>query len=131
MADEKSVVETGSAQRGGDWPKPGDEGFVHPDGTPQSERQWQENRWAAADRKAAGSDIHGAPAQGGVSPGIPAVEPSDLSKAQVEHSEWVFEAHAALAEEQAKATEEQAPKQSEGRHEAPAPVPAKPAKAAE
>lgn len=130
MADEKSVVEIGSAQRGGDWPKPGEEGFVHPDGTQQSERQRQENAWAAADRKAAGSEIHGAPAQGGVAPGIPAIEPSDLAASQAEHSEWVHAAHEALAEEVV--TEAEEPK-AEGRHEAAAvtPPPSRSAKASE
>lgn len=44
-----------------DWPKPGEEGYVHPDGTPQSQRQMEDNRRAAADRAAAGSILHGAP----------------------------------------------------------------------
>lgn len=139
MVDEKSVVETGAAQRGGDWPKPGEEGFVHPDGTPQSERQRVENVQAAADRAAAGSGIHGAPSMGGVAPGAPELEPSDLAAAQDEHTEWVRKAHAELIDEQAKAAEAAAAstvEKSEGRHEAPAtpavtPPAAKPAKAAE
>lgn len=45
----------------GDWPKPGEEGYVHPDGTPQSQRQMADNQLAAADRAAAGSILHGAP----------------------------------------------------------------------
>lgn len=44
------------------WPKPGEEGYVHPDGTPQSVAQLAGNRQAAADRAAAGSIVHGAPA---------------------------------------------------------------------
>jgi hypothetical protein len=48
-------------QGGSGWPEPGQEGFVHPDGTPQSVRQLEENKQAAADRAAAGSIIHGAP----------------------------------------------------------------------
>lgn len=44
------------------WPKPGDEGYVTPDGTPQAAAQLAENRRAAADRAAAGSIVHGAPA---------------------------------------------------------------------
>lgn len=44
------------------WPKPGDEGYVHPDGTPQAAGQLADNKRAAADRAAAGSIIHGAPA---------------------------------------------------------------------
>lgn len=43
------------------WPVPGDEGYVHPDGTPQSVKQLEENRQAQADRDAAGSVLHGAP----------------------------------------------------------------------
>lgn len=44
------------------WPVPGDEGYVHPDGTPQSLKQLEDNKRAAADRAAAGSAVHGAPA---------------------------------------------------------------------
>ncbi len=53
-----------AVQQQGDrsWPVPGDEGYVHPDGTPQSAAQMENNRRAAADRAAAGSLIHGAPA---------------------------------------------------------------------
>ncbi|MGV9536566.1 hypothetical protein ACWEU6_21800 [Streptosporangium sandarakinum] len=43
------------------WPRPGEEGYVHPDGTEQSEKQLADNRRAAADRAAAGSTVHGAP----------------------------------------------------------------------
>jgi len=43
------------------WPQPGDEGYVHPDGTPQSVGQLEANRQAAADRAAVGSAVHGAP----------------------------------------------------------------------
>ncbi|HEU4422060.1 MAG TPA: hypothetical protein VFR67_05910 [Pilimelia sp.] len=49
-------------QQASDWPRPGDEGYVHPDGTPQSREQLEANRRAAADRAAAGSTVHGAPA---------------------------------------------------------------------
>jgi|SRR5688572_16867677 len=48
-------------QSSGDWPRPGEEGYVHPDGTPQSEKQLADNRRAARDRAAAGSTVHGAP----------------------------------------------------------------------
>lgn len=53
-----------AVQQQGDraWPVPGDEGYVHPDGTPQSVKQLEDNRRAAADRAAAGSLLHGAPA---------------------------------------------------------------------
>ncbi|MFI5955818.1 hypothetical protein [Cryptosporangium sp. NPDC051539] len=43
------------------WPRPGEEGYVHPDGTPQSVEQLAANRRAAADRARAGSGVHGAP----------------------------------------------------------------------
>lgn len=48
-------------QGGSGWPEPGQEGFVHPDGTKQAEEQLAANKQAAADRAAAGSIIHGAP----------------------------------------------------------------------
>ena len=48
-------------QQGGSWPIPGDEGFVHPDGTPQSVGQLAGNRQAQADRDALGAVAHGAP----------------------------------------------------------------------
>jgi hypothetical protein len=47
--------------QGDGWPKPGQEGFVHADGTLQAEQQLADNKQAAADRAAAGSIIHGAP----------------------------------------------------------------------
>lgn len=47
------------------WPKPGEEGYVHPDGTKQAEQQLEDNRRAAADRAAAGSILHGAPTHAG------------------------------------------------------------------
>lgn len=70
MTDKKDdrVTGTDSAQvakqQQGDsgWPVPGDEGYVHPDGTPGSVEQLERNRRAAADRAAAGSSVHGAPA---------------------------------------------------------------------
>jgi hypothetical protein len=48
-------------QGGNGWPAPGQEGFVHPDGTRQAQEQLAANKQAAADRAAAGSIIHGAP----------------------------------------------------------------------
>jgi len=48
-------------QQDSSWPSPGDEGYVNPDGTPQSIKQLADNRRAAADRAAAGSAVHGAP----------------------------------------------------------------------
>lgn len=43
------------------WPEPGQEGFVHPDGTRQAREQLEGNKQAAADRARAGSILHGAP----------------------------------------------------------------------
>ena len=64
MANEdKDTFQTAKQQQGDRaWPIPGDEGYVHPDGTPLSEAQRASNERAAADRAAAGSIIHGAPA---------------------------------------------------------------------
>lgn len=58
VASPQAAVEQ---QAAADWPKPGEEGYVHPDGTPQSRKQLQDNLQAAADRAAAGSTVHGAP----------------------------------------------------------------------
>lgn len=59
-----------SEQAGSGWPEPGQEGYVHPDGTVQAARQLEDNKQAAADRAAAGSIIHGAPlATPGENPG--------------------------------------------------------------
>jgi hypothetical protein len=105
MADNvKSVVEVGRAQRSdGSWPKPGEEGFVHPDGTPQSQSQLDDNLRAAADRAAAGSGVHGAPAQGGVQPGMTArPDESDHAQARREHTEWVREGLVELDADEAK-----------------------------
>lgn len=61
----KPSQEVKKSQGGADWPKPGEEGFVHPDGTPQSVAQLEANKQAAADRAAAGSTLHGAPLHAG------------------------------------------------------------------
>jgi hypothetical protein len=65
--DEKVTAENTATQQeqqanDGSWPVPGDEGYVIPDGTPQAAQQLEANRRAAADRAAAGSTVHGAPA---------------------------------------------------------------------
>lgn len=61
--DNKDTFQTAVQQQGDRaWPVPGDEGYVHPDGTPHSVQQLADNQRAAADRAAAGSIIHGAPA---------------------------------------------------------------------
>lgn len=62
MADTDSAQVAKQQQADKSWPVPGDEGYVHPDGTPQSVEQLERNRRAAADRAAAGSAVHGAPA---------------------------------------------------------------------
>jgi len=62
IAGERPAAERQTEQLGSDWPRPGDEGYVHPDGTPQAAAQIKANRQAAADRAAAGSAVHGAPA---------------------------------------------------------------------
>jgi hypothetical protein len=65
MADElkEDSPQTAKQQQGDSaWPIPGDEGYVHPDGTPMAARQIEDNKRAAADRAAAGSAVHGAPA---------------------------------------------------------------------
>ena len=113
--EDQSVVDVGKAQRAGDWPKPGDEGFVHPDGTPYSMQQLRENRQAAMNRAAAGSAVHGAPGQGGVQP-VPmvAAKPSDLTKAQAEHTQFVRDGLAALVEATEADTSDSG---SKGRHE--------------
>lgn len=63
MAEETKDTFSTAVQQQGDsaWPIPGDEGYVHPDGTEHAARQLAANRRAAADRAAAGSVIHGAP----------------------------------------------------------------------
>lgn len=65
MADSKlptaSPVDAEKQQKDSSWPKPGDEGFVHPDGTPQSVAQLADNKQAQADRDHVGAVVHGAP----------------------------------------------------------------------
>jgi len=61
VADTDSAQVAKQQQGTAEWPKPGDEGYVHPDGTPQSVAQLEANKRAAADRAAAGSSVHGAP----------------------------------------------------------------------
>lgn len=72
MAGEQASTERAVEQQAaGDWPKPGEEGYVHPDGTPQAAAQLAANRQAAQDRAAAGSIVHGAPtATPGQDPGV-------------------------------------------------------------
>lgn len=84
MADELKADSPQTAvaqQKTSDWPVPGDEGYVHPDGTPQSLKQLEDNKRAAADRAAAGSAIHGAPAA------TPGPQLADEAAAAVERAE--------------------------------------------
>lgn len=60
-ADAPEASQDRAEKQGSGWPEPGQEGFVHADGTPQAEQQLRDNKQAAADRAAAGSIIHGAP----------------------------------------------------------------------
>ena len=57
----KASGERKAEQGGAGWPEPGQEGFVHADGTRQAEQQLEDNKQAAADRAHVGSYIHGAP----------------------------------------------------------------------
>ncbi len=59
--DAPEASQYAAESQGNGWPAPGQEGFVHPDGTPQAAAQLEANKQAAADRAAAGSIIHGAP----------------------------------------------------------------------
>ncbi|MEV0149097.1 MULTISPECIES: hypothetical protein [unclassified Nonomuraea] len=119
MAEKKD--ETTSPERAAeqqdrsDWPRPGEEGYVHPDGTAQSERQLEDNRRAAADRAAAGSMVHGAPlATPGPTPGeetAKAVERAETydgkttAEAEEELAEFVEDKTAEKAEEAAAAAD--------------------------
>src|SRR5688572_30834205 len=85
--NEERVADTDSAQVAkqqqgtSDWPVPGDEGYVHPDGTPQSVAQLEANKRAAADRAAAGSAVHGAPM---ATPGPQAMDEQLAAQARAE-----------------------------------------------
>jgi hypothetical protein len=110
MAGEQAAPEKAAEQQAAaDWPRPGEEGFVHPDGTAQAARQLEENRRAAADRAAAGSTVHGAPSLGadlGVAGGVAekraeAYSGPSASDARKAHAEWVDEKRDEVAEEAA------------------------------
>ena len=62
VTDQNTASDALVQQDDSSWPVPGDEGYVIPDGTPQAAKQLEDNRRAAADRAAAGSSVHGAPA---------------------------------------------------------------------
>lgn len=101
-------------QKAGNWPKPGEEGYVHPDGTPQSRRQIEDNQRAAADRAAAGSIIHGAPLA------TPGPDPEgETAKAAARADEYtgktVQEARADLAAHVRQASQDKADEVSDAR----------------
>jgi hypothetical protein len=120
MAGEQAAAERAPEQQGdSSWPRPGEEGYVHPDGTPQAARQLAENRQAAQDRAAAGSTVHGAPAatndvqDPGVSAGIAEERAENYSgPTEAERRESlvksVEEGRDAMADEQAAAAEQRA-----------------------
>lgn len=122
----------------GSWPRPGEEGFVHPTGTPQSVQQLEDNRRAAADRAAAGSGVHGAPAQGGggVEPDHAAAADAyigpTVAERDADHTDWLVEKRAEVEDELAVASEPAsdiavpADASAEGRHEAAPPDPIEP-----
>lgn len=83
VASTDSPREAKQQQGDSSWPVPGDEGYVHPDGSPQSVAQLEANRRAAADRAAAGSAIHGAPL---ATPGPQAADEQAAAVARAEAS---------------------------------------------
>lgn len=114
MAGEKSAAERAPEQQVDAWPNPGEEGYVHPDGTPQAERQLRENRQAAADRAAAGSIVHGAPAatnevlDPGIAAGLAEKRAEDYSgPTEAEREEGVTEYVAEASREAAESAAEQ------------------------
>lgn len=112
MAGENSAAEeAGKQQADGSWPRPGEEGFVHPDGTAQAAKQLEENRRAAADRAAAGSTVHGAPSLGGdlgkaasvAEERADAYSGPTVAEARKDHAEWVEEKRDEVAAESGEA----------------------------
>lgn len=98
MAGEAPAAEhAGEQQTDASWPRPGEEGFVHPDGTAQAAKQLEDNRRAAADRAAAGSTVHGAPSLGGdlgkaasvAQVRADAYSGPSAAAARRDHAEWV------------------------------------------
>lgn len=103
IGGERPAAERQVEQLGSSWPRPGDEGYVHPDGTPQSVAQLEGNRQAAADRAAAGSSVHGAPA---ATPGpqLPEVAAAAVERAEADTGRTEAERRAALTEHVREAT---------------------------
>lgn len=94
MADELKADSPQTAvaqQKDSAWPLPGDEGYVHPDGTPQSLKQLEDNKRAAADRAAAGSSVHGAPM---ATPGPQAADEAAAALARAEEKSPVTDKEA-------------------------------------
>lgn len=125
MAGESSAAEKAGDQRGdGSWPRPGEEGFVHPDGTAQAAKQLEENRRAAADRAAAGSTVHGAPSLGGdlgkaasvAEERAEAYSGPTVAEARKDHAEWVEEKREEVVAESGEDAAPAAP----AKHSAPA-----------
>ncbi len=126
-AEVTPTPEVAGEQRGdGDWPRPGEEGYVHPDGTPQSQRQLEDNQRAAADRAAAGSTVHGAPlGTPGPTPNVErakAVEAAGnydgktVAESRAELTEWIETKTEEKADEAgAETAEESAPKSRRSR----------------
>lgn len=73
-----TLVDAEKQQKDSSWPKPGDEGFVHPDGTPQSVAQLADNKQAQADRDHIGAVMHGAPLA------TPGPQAGEITSAKVE-----------------------------------------------
>lgn len=57
-APDSALKVADTQQTAKDWPVPGDEGFVHPDGTQQSINQLADNKQAAADRVGAAEEAN-------------------------------------------------------------------------
>lgn len=98
MADSKlpsaSQDDAEKQRKDNSWPVPGDEGFVHPDGTPESVRQLETNRQAQVDRDKLGAVAHGAPlaTPGPQAPAITAAKvdaASKLDTSDTSNESWV------------------------------------------
>jgi hypothetical protein len=126
MAEDSKVSATDTPQQAvqqqadRSWPVPGDEGYVHPDGSPMSAQQLEDNKRAAADRAAAGSSVHGAPM---ATPGPQAADEAAAAVARAEATskvtaadaekgltEFVEQGHERAAEKASDAGEPAAPK---------------------
>lgn len=126
MQGEQSAAERAPEQQGeANWPKPGEEGYVHPDGTVQANQQLADNRRAAQDRAAAGSIVHGAPVarndvlDPGVAAGLAEKRAEDYSgPTDKEREDSVSEFVTEKSQEAAKAAAEQRSKSEGGNQSA-------------